>query len=55
MYNYRSSCCCPTVASSLNAYSRKMRQYILKVSGPCVETSCVFLCTKNIINAEMGV
>ena len=25
----------------------------LKVSGPFVETSCVFQCIKNIINAEM--
>ena len=25
----------------------------IKVSGPFVETSCVFLCVKNIINAEM--
>ena len=24
-----------------------------KVSGPFVETSCVFQCIKNIINAEM--
>ena len=24
-----------------------------KVSGPVIETSCVFLCIKNIINAEM--
>ena len=26
---------------------------LLKVSGPFVETSCVFQCIKNIINAEM--
>ena len=25
----------------------------LKVSGPFVETSCVFQCIKNIINAEI--
>ena len=25
----------------------------VKVSGPFVETSCVFQCIKNIINAEM--
>ena len=25
----------------------------LKVSGPFVETSCVFKCIKDIINAEM--
>ena len=24
-----------------------------KVSGPCVETMCVFFCMNNIINAEM--
>ena len=23
------------------------------MSGPCVETSCVFICTKLIVNAEM--
>ena len=26
----------------------------VKVSGHFVETSCVFQCIKNIINAEMG-
>ena len=26
---------------------------LFKVSGPFVETSCVFQCIKNIINAEM--
>ena len=26
---------------------------MIKVSGPFVETSCVFQCIKNIINAEM--
>ena len=26
---------------------------VIKVSGPFVETSCVFQCIKNIINAEM--
>ena len=25
----------------------------VKVSGPCIETSCVFFCIKNVINAEM--
>ena len=26
---------------------------IVKVSDPYVETSCIFFCIKNIINAEM--
>ena len=26
---------------------------LIKVNGPFVETSCVFQCIKNIINAEM--
>ena len=26
---------------------------VVKVSGPFVETSCVFQCIKDIINAEM--
>ena len=29
--------------------------YIFKVSGPCIETSCGFLCIKNIANTEMWV
>ena len=28
-------------------------QRLIKVSGPFVETSCVFQCIKNIINDEM--
>ena len=29
--------------------------FTVKVSGPYVETSCVFFCIKYIINAEMWV
>ena len=33
--------------------SRASKNLALKVSGPFVETSCVFQCIENIINAEM--
>ena len=40
-----------------NSIYRYVKNYgnkiIIKVSGPSIETLCVFLCIKNIINAEM--
>ena len=55
--------CCHEIESSLlvidkfasikgNIYGHTITTS-LKVSGPFVETSCVFQCIKNIINAEM--
>ena len=31
----------------------KKQIYDIKVSGPCIETSCVFFGIKDIVNAEM--
>ena len=43
------------IVMSLVPVKHKKIQCVLlyKVSGPFVETSCVFQCIKNIINAEM--
>ena len=39
--------------TKIHIYIRMHTDRAIKVSGPFAETSCVFQCIKNIINAEM--
>ena len=40
-------------ATSITAVGKGQHSFKLKTNGPFVETSCVFQCIQNIINAEM--